>query len=787
MLPVAALSPGATWARLARVPAPAGSESPALDLVEELPVAVVVTDQAGRVVELNGAAVELLAHPREVCLGRMLVSFVHRQPPDVDGPAAPQAAGTDVFPGRARLLRSDGSFRAIEGTRRTLAGGRTVHVLHDVTASAMEADALRESERQLKFVANTVPALLAFVDTDARYVWVNESYRCWFGLAPEEIRGRHVREVLGEAPWEQIRHRIARVLAGEAVVFDNRAFYQFGPPRDVHVAYLPHRDASGRVDGLVVLVTDVTEIKNAERARRRSEHMLAESQIAAHVGSWEADLDDKQQPGSPRWSDEAYRLFGWAPGVSIDHQRFIDAVHPEDRETVRSAAKAGIARGERFEKEYRIVRSDGAVRWIRAWTNVEKNASGRPIRLLGTCQDVTESRLAAHERERAPEELKEADRQKDEFLAMLSHELRNPLAPILSAVEILRLAAPGDRELSARFRAVIERQVSLMKRLLDDLLGVARVSRGKIELRKELVDLAGVVVRAVEVSRPLISEKQQRLSVTCGPGGTILVDADATRLVQVFANLLNNAAKYSERGGRIDVDINADDDEAVVRVRDDGIGMAPELLDGAFDLFVQATRSLDRAQGGLGIGLTMVRSLVRMHGGSVRAFSDGPGLGSEVVVRLPRERAAVPATTERAPSRPVPSKASGPLRVLVVDDNLDAATSLGTLLSLIGHVVTLAPDGPTALALVPAAPPDLVLIDIGLPVMDGYALAAALRDAGLDRAALVAVTGYGREDDVRRSREAGFDDHLVKPVDLATLQRITTRQTDRRDSRDAGE
>jgi CheY-like chemotaxis protein/predicted Rdx family selenoprotein len=291
----------------------------------------------------------------------------------------------------------------------------------------------------------------------------------------------------------------------------------------------------------------------------------------------------------------------------------------------------------------------------------------------------------------------------------------------------------------------------------------------------------------VEVSRPLIGEKQQRLSVTSEPGTTILVDADATRLVQVFANLLNNAAKYSERGGRIDVDITAADHEAVVRVRDGGIGMAPELLDRVFDLFVQATRSLDRAQGGLGIGLTMVRSLVRMHGGSVRAYSDGPGLGSEVVVRLPRERTAVPATTERAPSGPVASKTSRPLRVLVVDDNLDAATSLATLLSLIGHVVTLASNGPAALALVRAANPDLVLIDIGLPEMDGYALAAALRDTGLDRAALVAVTGYGRDDDVRRSREAGFDDHLVKPVDLATLQRVTTRQADRRDSRDAGE
>ena len=249
-----------------------------------------------------------------------------------------------------------------------------------------------------------------------------------------------------------------------------------------------------------------------------------------------------------------------------------------------SATKAGIARGERFEKEYRIVRSDGVVRWIHAWTNVEKDASSRAIRLLGTCQDVTESRLAEHERERAFDELKEADRQKDEFLAMLSHELRIPLAPILSAVEILRLADPGDRELSARFRAIIERQVSLMKRLLDDLLDVARVSRGRIELRKELVDLHGSR-GARRRDQPPAHDRETAAPVgDLRPRGAILVDADATRLVQVFANLLNNAAKYSERGGRIDVDISAVDHEAVVRVRDNGIGMAPDLLDWAFDL-----------------------------------------------------------------------------------------------------------------------------------------------------------------------------------------------------------
>jgi CheY-like chemotaxis protein len=310
-----------------------------------------------------------------------------------------------------------------------------------------------------------------------------------------------------------------------------------------------------------------------------------------------------------------------------------------------------------------------------------------------------------------------------------------------------------------------------MKRLLDDLLDVSRVSQGKIDLRREPVELGAILRQAAEVSRPLITEKEQRLSLT-PPAAPIMLDADPTRLVQVFANLLNNAAKYSDRGGHIEVDTGIEDREVLVRVRDNGVGMSADLIARAFDLFVQDTRSLDRAQGGLGIGLTMVRSLVKLHGGSVRAFSEGPGRGSELVVRLPR-----------ASMLPLPAASSGPhairpaprsLRVLVVDDNLAAARSLGELLALLGHQVTLAHDGPDALALIAGAAPELVMVDIGLPGMDGYSVAAALRKSGFDRLALIALTGYGRDEDIARSRAAGFDHHLVKPVDLAALQRITT-------------
>jgi CheY-like chemotaxis protein len=332
-----------------------------------------------------------------------------------------------------------------------------------------------------------------------------------------------------------------------------------------------------------------------------------------------------------------------------------------------------------------------------------------------------------------------------------------------------------DAKEAERCRTVIAQQVEHMKRLLDDLLDLSRVSQGKIELRREACDLAEILRRAVEVSRPLLAAKSQALEVT-GPGETVLVDADPIRLVQVFANLLNNAAKYSDVRGHVALEATVAGGEAVVCVRDDGVGMTPAMLDRAFDLFVQEASTLDRSQGGLGIGLTMARSLVKMHGGSVRAFSDGPGRGCEIVVRLPRAADVA----RPAPSPPLPvTTQSRSLRVLVVDDNVDAAQMLGVLLRLLGHDVTLAHDGPSALALAASAPPELVLIDIGLPGMDGYAVAAALRQNGLAGASLVAVTGYGRKDDISRSRQAGFDHHLVKPVDLTAIQRVTAAAPDR--------
>jgi PAS domain S-box-containing protein len=758
-----------------------------------------------------------------------------------------------------------------------------------------EEAAAREAAERVAFAANAVPALLAYVDAEGRYAWVNDGYQRWFGRPVETIVGRYASEVLGPTTWATIQPNFERALAGEEVAFDNRFVREGNPIRDVRVSYVPHRDRNGRVRGVVSLVSDVTATKAAEAALRRSERMLEQSQATAQVGSWELTYDEtpKEIPGSALWSPETYRILGYAPGTAANLATFRERVHPADRDALRAVSARAFERAEACETEYRIVRPDGIVRVLRAWLHYERAPDGKTTRAFGTCQDITERKQAelevrraraqlelvvdstpafiAHydrerrlvwanrsyaarfgktpeelvgihlvdlvgeeaarvfepnfarvvggesiqielevpyaggprfiqligaptrdatgvpdgatavitdlthrrtlerERERALAELQEANRHKDEFLGMLAHELRNPLAPILNGVEVLESLEPGHDERAARSLTIIARQARHMRRLLDDLLDVSRVSQGKIQLHKERVDLNALLQQAAETTRPAVVAKQHTLALGLAPR-TLMLEADPTRIVQVFANLISNAAKYTDAGGHITVASSVEQGEAVVAVQDDGVGMTPEMLTRAFDLFVQETRSLDRAQGGLGIGLTLVRTLVKLHGGSVRAFSDGPGRGCEMVVRLPLAPSAEPLAAAPVAAR---ARAGRPLRVLIVDDNIDAASTLGHLLRFLGHEVALAADGPTALTTAAATPPDLILIDIGLPGMDGYELAARLRAAGHTGAALVAVTGYGRDGDVQRSRDAGFQQHLVKPVELAQLQRLT--------------
>jgi two-component system CheB/CheR fusion protein len=394
---------------------------------------------------------------------------------------------------------------------------------------------------------------------------------------------------------------------------------------------------------------------------------------------------------------------------------------------------------------------------------------------VGVGIDVTRRKRLEDELRRQADRLSETDRRKDEFLAMLSHELRNPLAPILHAAELLGHDDPG---LVRDAREIIRRQSAHLTRLVDDLLDVSRITRGTVRLERRNVPLREVVDAAVDTWRHLLLKRNQKLTIEL-PSEAIQIDCDSTRLAQVVSNVLHNAIKFTPEGGRIAIVAERDDRGVAIRVRDDGMGMDPAEIERVFDLFVQGPPPLDRPQGGLGLGLTLARRLAELHGGTVEASSGGPGLGSEFVVRLPEAMA----TSE--PARPpTPETSEPPLRrkrrVLVVDDNEDAREALRFLLADEGHDVRTAGDGPGALAEMERFQPDVVLLDIGLPGLDGYEVARAIRkrDGGRD-ALLVAVSGYGLPEDRARSRDAGFDDHLLKPVAPQVLLDLVRDAPDR--------
>jgi len=407
------------------------------------------------------------------------------------------------------------------------------------------------------------------------------------------------------------------------------------------------------------------------------------------------------------------------------------------------------------------VRKDGSRVEVSLSISPIKDATGVVVGASKIARDITE-------RKRAEEALREADRRKDRFLALLAHELRGPLAPLSNTLEILKRAA--DTELVRQSGATMERQLHQMTRLIDDLLDTGRISQGKLDLRRKQVELASVIHQAVEAYRPAIESARQEIVVTL-PHRPAYLDADSMRLAQVFGNLLSNASKYSDPGSRIALTAEQQGGDVVVSVKDTGIGIPSGMLETIFDMFTQVDQSLERTRGGLGIGLTLVRQLVELHGGSVQAFSEGLGRGSEFVVRLPVLSAA-PKSQPREAVTSTGSPTSGH-RILVVDDNRDAAGSLAMLLQMTGNETHIAYDGVEAVHAAETFKPDVVLLDIGLPKLNGYDTCRRIREQpwGKDMM-LIALTGWGQEADRQRSRDAGFDGHLVKPVDYAALMKL---------------
>jgi PAS domain S-box-containing protein len=490
---------------------------------------------------------------------------------------------------------------------------------------------------------------------------------------------------------------------------------------------------------------------------------------AGKLGDWDWDAASDRLTLGPR----AAKIVGLPANTGFTRAQIRDRLPAEDAERARAALDKALADHSDYYAEYRVNRPGEPQIWIAASGRGRYAPDGTVLGMSGVMQDITE-------RKREELALREADARKDEFLATLAHELRNPLAPVRMAVEILRQEGVS-KQAEAEARAVILRQVAQMASLIDDLLDISRISTGRIELRRQRVPLAEVIESAIEVARPLIDERGHYLSFE-PPARPLHVDADPTRLAQVLSNLLNNAARYSPRNGRIRVSAEPEGGDAVVTVADSGIGIAPDMLARVFEMFVRVDNSLERAEAGLGVGLTLARRLAELHGGTLEARSAGLGKGSEFVLRLKSVPPNLP-----APAQPPGERASAPAphrRVLIVDDNVDHAESLATLLRLDGHEAHTAYDGRQAIDVVARTQPDVVLLDIGMPGMNGYETARRIREGrGGAEVTLVAASGWGQPRDRSLSEASGFDRHLVKPVDPEELRALLAEEPRRAQAR----
>ena len=534
---------------------------------------------------------------------------------------------------------------------------------------------------------------------------------------------------------------------------------------------IEHDDELGRLGEAFNEMLTRIEVKEAELIAAQQQTEKAREQLelateAAEIGLWDVDL----VADTMYWPARVKAMFGIAADRPVTLDDYYQGVHPDDAEAVLAAfaTAADPAKRSIYDVEYRTVgREDGAIRWVAAKGRGVFDGDGVCVRLIGTAIDITERKASEQALRDSEEQLRQADRRKDEFLAMLAHELRNPLAPIAMASAILDKAI-GDPARLQNASQVISRQVRHMSALVDDLLDVSRVTRGLIEIEHRDVELEGVVHAALEQARPLLDAQRHALVVEL-PGRAVWVRGDRTRLVQVAVNLVNNAAKYTPAGGSITISLAVERGTAKLAVSDTGIGIGAELLPHVFDLFVQGERTPDRSQGGLGIGLALVRAVVGLHGGTVAATSGGRGAGSRFTVCLPLSDSGVADVAPRALADAAPS----PRRVLVVDDNEDAANSLAHWLGLGGHDVHIGYSGADAIALAANQAFDVFILDIGLPDMSGHELLGRLKAAGTAaHATFVAATGYGQQHDQAASLRAGFHHHLVKPIDPAALQAI---------------
>ena len=597
-----------------------------------------------------------------------------------------------------------------------------------------------------------------------RFLRVNHKQCEITGYSAEELLARTFSDITHPDDRERDLAQFRRMVRGEipAESIEKRYVRKDGTVVWVHVTATVVRDAHGRPLRSVGIVQDINERKKTEEALRRSEERFR--QLTDNVPHGFVYQIVQAPDNSLRFthvSAGVEALTGLTPAeATADPAAMYGQILPEDLPHMRAAEEEAFLQRKPFDFQFRLRTRRGELRWLHC------RSAPRPLPDGGFVWDGIAIDVTAHKR--AEEALREADRRKDEFLAMLAHELRNPLAPIRNSVQVLKLLGLPDARLELA-RDMIDRQVTHLARLVDDLLDVSRITRGKILLRKERLDLVPLVRSAVEDHRALLEGTGLELSAQL-PNGPVSVAGDPTRLAQVVGNLLHNANKFTDAGGRVSVRLEADGGAAVLSVRDTGIGMDADMLARLFEPFSQADRSLARSRGGLGLGLALVKGLAELHGGGVRASSPGAGWGSEFVVRLPLADAGAGAARLAGAAA-----GGGPsLRVLIIEDNHDTAESLRLMLTLSGHEAAVAYTGRAGLEAARGFRPEVVLCDIGLPGgMDGYAIARALRaDPELFRVVAVALSGYGQEEDQRKARQAGFDHHLTKPARPEELERV---------------
>jgi PAS domain S-box-containing protein len=632
-----------------------------------------------------------------------------------------------------------------------------VRLAHESSARQAAQQALVDSEERLRLATDA--AEIAFWDVnvlDGSLIW-QPRLRTMFGITTDEalslddfFSGLHPDD----------RSSVASAFAA-ACDPDRRELYNIeyrtvgrddGKVRWIAAKGRGLFDATGRCVRANGTAMDITSRKTAEFA-------MEVALEASRTGTFHWDILENRLT----WDAALDRLFGLRPGEVIRSlDQFIALVHPDDRDDVIRSCERCRDAGDDFEMEFRVVYPDGSLHWLYDRGRTFLDPTGRAKTMTGACVDITDF-------VRVREALKLADRQKDDFLATLAHELRNPLAPLRTGLHLLQNVSGGLPHQGRQVLGIMQRQLDHMVHLVDDLLDIARIRQDKILMRQESLSLQTVLEQALESVQASL-DAQGHVVVWNGVDPALRVTGDLTRLVQVVGNLLNNAAKYTPRGGRVTLR-GGDDSQTgmlLIEVADTGIGIPPHMLDHVFDRFAQVQQHMDHAQGGLGIGLSVVKALVEMHGGRVAAESTGPGAGSQFRIWLPRADAPEPTEVEM-PSSP---DAVDRRRVLVVDDNRDAAETMAMLLDMVGHEVLLAHDGPSAVAIVKQVDPAVVFLDIGMPGMSGYETASALRALpGAQARVLVALTGWGTEDDQARTLAAGFDLHLTKPVSIDEVQR----------------